>query len=545
MDNSVTLFLLFTYSGIMGIVAFFYLSGRLNKGGSAAAPKEKTLKFRRRHNLLEKLTDPVFNAQYEIGRKLKKNRDEKDQAAADAHNAPGAAEAHPALRTFAAEPIAEETRAAESVFKQPDANDDEPVRYEIDEQTLQLLVSTFAYDDFAKIYEKFLRAGSEDDICRLIRQLEDFREDDRLLMILTPLLSHESARVQNAVNGFIMRTNKSYITEEMVNIIENSEYIQAVQKMESQSEYNSGPAGMNNGIYYSADGDMNLSVDRSVFFEQPHKLIMEAYQTVDRDRLFAISCALAQYDDPMIVEAMLYINSKLNGEIDAPETGSNILKSPVLEHKMTVEEIDAPARPAGVIKSGGEADGGNGVQKFNFASIGEIFKTGAPETRASFKQLSKNVSNYQTKRPNNHGHEDTSSSNDYVKGIKLVNISRFAGYDECMPAVTDALNHDSVYVRCCAITALKTLAGRAFAGGDSVRFDEIKKTMMSHELFEKNTEVASLCAKAITEIENYSSVSFDTSETGETQNEYAFHPGQAEGAVSMANELRSNDAVNQ
>ena len=315
MDNSVTLFLLFTYSGIMGIVAFVYLSGKLNKGGSSGAPKEKTLKFRRRHNLLEKLTEPVFNAQYEIGRKLKKTRDEKDQAAAGANNSPAAdhvpvAEARPALKTFDAESaageiLAAETHPAENVFEEPAADDDAPIRYEIDEQTLQLLINTFAYDDFAKIYEKFLRAGSDDEICRLIRELEDFREDDRLLMILTPLLSHESARVQNAVNGFIMKTNKSYITEEMVNIIENSEYIQAVQKMESQSEYNSGSQNANNGTYYSADGGMDLSVDRSVFFEPPHKLILEAYQTADRDRLFAISCALAQYDDPMIVEAML------------------------------------------------------------------------------------------------------------------------------------------------------------------------------------------------------------------------------------------------
>ncbi len=563
MDNSVTLFLLFTYSFIMGAVALVYFLGlRKGKTQQDKPVKEKSLKFRRKHNLLEKLTDPVYNAQYEIGRKIKKAQAE---GAANLKAAGGEA---PETQRLASntpdfiEPVKtcaavyeEEFNASASTgetfpdtgdsnyrISEEDTSADDQARYEIDGKTLQLLIDTFAYDDFAKIYEKFVHAHSEDEICRLIEQLEDFREDDRLLMILTPLLSHESLKVQSAVNGFIMRTNKHFITEEMVNIIENSEYIKSVQKVDSQAEYNPGsyltgaPAGE---AYLQDNAGMDLGVDRSVFFEQPHKLVIEAYQTDDRDRLFAISCALAQYDDPVIVEAMLYINSKLNGEFAG---SSNILKgSPAAGPVM--QAVKTPA----VIKNSKDQPSGADIQKFSFMTIDEIFKPGAPESKTSFKQLAKNVANIKTKAPAD-SDSGRSGSNDYVKGIKLVNVAKFARYEECAPEIIDAMNHETVYVRCCAITALKMLAQRCFNQRETERFEELKKTLMSHELFEKNTEVISLCSKAIAEMESYSAAAFDSNESmdsGEMQNSYAFQSSQADGLISLAREVHTENAVNQ
>ncbi len=562
MDNSVTLFLLFTYSFIMGAVALVYFLGlRKNKAQQNKPVKEKSLKFRRKHNLLEKLTDPVYNAQYEIGRKIKKAQAEGASNLKAASGAPDKRDcASDALvQPEAVKPFAMECEkefnpsvsAAEN-FQDTDVSNyqaceegpvtDDQARYEIDGKTLQLLIDTFAYDDFAKIYEKFVHAHSEEEICRLIEQLEDFREDDRLLMILTPLLSHESLKVQSAVNGFIMRTNKHFITEEMVNIIENSEYIKSVQKVDSQAEYNPGSylTGAPSGESYLQDNSgMDLGVDRSVFFEQPHKLVIEAYQTDDRDRLFAISCALAQYDDPVIVEAMLYINSKLNGESAG---SSNILKGSYA----AVPVMQAAKTPA-VIKNSNDHAAAADIQKFSFMTIDEIFKPGAPESKTSFKQLAKNVTNIKTKAPAD-SDSDRSSSNDYVKGIKLVNVAKFTRYEECAPDIIDALGHEAVYVRCCAITALKMLAQRCFNQREMERFEELKKTLMSHELFEKNTEVISLCSRAITEMESYSAAAFDSNESmdsAEMQKSYAFQSSQADGLISLARESHTENAVNQ
>ena len=560
MDNSITLFLLFTYSFIMGLIAFIYLSNvKKKKAASDGASKDKNLKFKRRHNLLEKLTDPVFNAQYEIGRKLKKVKTEGDfaQASGDMNFSD--------VSTEAAAGVINTKILPESVcnleigdrgenFNAIDRENDQP-DYEIDEKTLRLLIDTFAYDDFAKIYEKFLRARSEDEICRLISQLEDFREDDRLLMILTPLLSHESVKVQNEVNGFIMRTNKHFITEEMVNIIENSEYIDAVNKIDAQAEYNppennlysSGNAFSGAVEYCDNNYDMNLSVDKSVFFEQPHKLVLEAYQTNDRDRLFAISCALAQYDDPLIVEAMLYINSRLNGEIIEYKS-PNLLKSNSFESNLlhNLENQGAPASK--IIKAHNVNRGETEINKFSFMNIDEIFNQGAPESKVNFKKLSKTLVNYKTKQPSAAAASDSnksSSENDYVKGIKLVNISKFAKYEECAPEVIGALEHEAVYVRCCAITAIKVLARRVYIDNNTDRFEELRKVLMSHEIFEKNTEVASLCSKAITEIENYSIGPLGMSETGETQNSYALQLTQADGVINLARNAQLENAVNQ
>lgn len=561
MDNSITLFLLFTYSFIMGLIAFIYLSSvKKRKAAADIAFKDKNLKFKRRHNLLEKLTDPVFNAQYEIGRKLKKVKTDGDSA-----HAPGG-------MNFSDAAVKSETAIFEAqnqdenaygpqdgaIGKDTGADDNENGQpdYEIDEKTLQLLIDTFAYDDFAKIYEKFLRARNEDEICRLIGQLEDFREDDRLLMILTPLLSHESARVQNEVNGFIMRTNKHFITEEMVNIIENSEYIDAVNKIDAQAEYNppdknlySDGSGSSSAAEYCDNGyDMNLSVDKSVFFEQPHKLVLEAYQTNDRDRLFAISCALAQYDDPLIVEAMLYINSRLNGEIIEYKS-PNLLKSNSIESNLMqgIQNQGAPASK--IIKAQNINRGEAEINKFSFMNIDEIFNQGAPESKVNFKKLSKTLVNYKTKQPSpaaeNRESNKSSSENDYVKGIKLVNISKFAKYEECANEVIGALEHEAVYVRCCAITAIKVLARRVYLENNTERFEELRKVLMSHEIFEKNTEVAALCSKAITEIENYSTGPLGMSETGETQNSYALQLTQADGVINLARNAQLENAVNQ
>jgi hypothetical protein len=549
----------------MGLIAFIYLSTvKKKKAAADGASNDKNLKFRRGHNLLEKLTDPVYNAQYEIGRKLKKIKTEDDFA--HAHTSAGtgtaganlsgaSAKAKPGV--FKAETLTksvcggEEDDSRGENFNTDDCQDGQP-DYEIDERTLQLLIDTFAYDDFAKIYEKFLRARSESEICRLISQLEDFREDDRLLMILTPLLSHESVKVQNEVNGFIMRTNKHFITEEMVNIIENSEYIETVNKIDAQAEYNrpenhsylSGSAS-DGAQYCDNDYDINLSVDKSVFFEQPHKLVLEAYQTNDRDRLFAISCALAQYDDPLIVEAMLYINSKLNGEISESKN-RNLLKYNPIESNVLqgVENSCAPASK--IIKAQNIGGGEAGINKFSFMNIDEIFNQGAPESKVNFKKLSKTLVNYKTKQSSATADSNKSSSeNDYVKGIKLVNISKFAKYEECAPEVINALEHEAVYVRCCAITAIKVLARRVYRENDTSRFEELRKILMSHEIFEKNTEVASLCSKAITEIENYSTGPLGMSETGETQNSYALQLTQADGVISLARNAQLENAVNQ
>lgn len=551
MDNSVTLFLLFTYSAIMGAIAIAYLTSARGKNAAGTPHGEKKPKFKRRHNMLEKLTDPVFNAQYEIGRKLKKSLQENSETAITASPSGAQSVRENPRAEIPADAVAESGLQNSGGHTDENFAGEEDHHYEIDAGTLELLISTFAYDDFAKIYEKFLHARSEDEICRLVGELEDFRDDDRLLMILTPLLSHESPRVQNAVNGFVMRTNNPFITDEMVNILENSDFMRASKSADPQSEYIPGAARPDAGLYAGPAEEFDLGVDRSVFFEPPHKLVLEAYQTNDRDRLFAISCALAQYDDPVIVEAMLYINARLNGDLSrtaTPAGGPNILKA----EDAALAGPRQAARPAGILKAAGDAAeyAETGPQKFNFTSINEIFKNEAPETRVKFKQLSKSVSSYSTKSENKAAaassrQEERSSSNDYVKGIKLVNISRFAPFDECAAELTDALGHEGAYVRCCAITAIKTLAGRAFAAGDSARLEEYKSALMSHELFEKNTEVASLCAKAITEIENYSTASFDIAGTGETQNEYAFHPGQADQAVSLANEARTGDAVNQ
>ena len=564
MDNSVTLFLLFTYSFIMGLIAFVYLSAvKKKKAAPDNAFKDRNLKFKRRHNLLEKLTDPVFNAQYEIGRKLKKIK--TNDGSALAHAGPASEDS---ADNFCAE---DETKSAEcnaekssdsvySVeegapaavsFNTSDSKHDQP-DYEIDEKTLKLLIDTFAYDDFAKLYEKFLRARGETEICKLIAQLEDFREDDRLLMILTPLLSHESVKVQNEVNGFIMRTNKHFITEEMVNIIENSEYIETINKIDPQAEYN--PPENNSYLssgasdtaeYRGNNYDMNLSVDKSVFFEQPHKLVLDAYQTNDRDRLFAISCALAQYDDPLIVEAMLHINSKLNGEISENKKSNLIKNNPAESGILDNGEISGePA--AKIIKAQNISSSATQINKFSFMNIDEIFNQSAPGSKANFKKLSKTLINYKTKQPAAAASADSnksSSENDYVKGIKLVNISKFAKYEECAREIINAIEHEAVYVRCCAITAIKILAQRAHTNNDTAHLEELRKALMSHEIFEKNTEVASLCSKAITEIENYSTGLIGMSEIGETQNSYALQPTQADGVINLARSAQLENAV--
>ncbi len=560
MDNSITLFLLFTYSFIMGLIAFIYLSNvKKKKAAADGALKDKNLKFRRRHNLLEKLTDPVFNAQYEIGRKLKKVKTDGDfaQASGGMNFSDASTEAMAEVintKTLPDSVCNLEIGGRGENFNAIDRENDQP-DYEIDEKTLRLLIDTFAYDDFAKIYEKFLRARGEDEICKLISQLEDFREDDRLLMILTPLLSHESVKVQNEVNGFIMRTNKHFITEEMVNIIENSEYIDAVNKIDAQAKYNppennlySGGSGSSNDAGYCDNNyEMNLSVDKSVFFEQPHKLVLEAYQTNDRDRLFAISCALAQYDDPLIVEAMLYINSRLNGEISESNNPNLLKNNPIKSNLLhNLENQGVPASK--IIKAHNVNRGEAEINKFSFINIDEIFNQGAPESKVNFKKLSKTLVNYKTKKPSAAAASDSnksSSENDYVKGIKLVNISKFAKYDECAPEVIGALEHETVYVRCCAITAIKVLARRVYIDNNTERFEELRKVLMSHEIFEKNTEVASLCSKAITEIENYSTGPLGMSETGETQNSYALQLTQADGVINLARNAQLENAVNQ
>ncbi len=572
MNNSITLFLLFTYSFILGLTAFIYLSSVKKKKKTAEnAIKDKNQRFKRSHNLLEKLTDPLFNAQYEISKKIKQTQ-KASGAGIDAITSDGPANDSNIINVhdnidfnnFSNNNNNNDIDITESSRQNGgtnianiNKNDNELSKisieeqhYEIDSKTLQLLINTFAYDDFAKIYEKFLNAHSESEICRLIEELEDFREDDRLLMILTPLLSHESVRVQSAVNGFITKTEKAFITEEMVNIIENSEYIDAVQSINAQNEFK--PSRCEGSPFTSPDSispyfndaenyESALNIDKSVFFEPPHKLVLEAYATNDRDRLFAISCALAQYDDPLIVDAMLYIDSRLNGEIN----GYNEPGSAVIKNGMPINNVfngkTINNNESSVIKSQPAVHDIPEVQKFNFMNIDDIFKHEAPESKLKFKELSGVVANLKTEQRRVSTTKENSKTNDYVKGIKLVNIAKFARYEECSKEITDALNHDNSYVKCCAINAVKVLARRSYQNGELERFDELRKILMSHEIFEKNVEVAALCSKAITEIESYSMSVPDAAEIGEMQNSYAMQLTQADGIINMAKNSRQEN----
>jgi|GEM_PF-5448240 len=531
MDNSVTLFLLFSYSAIMGLIAFkILIYDRMKAENAHKSHKPGVLKFKKDRNMLEKLTDPVFNAQYEINRTSKRLNSKTENNVASGDELKNAVLSPACPDVNSCEALAESQEPpnkAPYIRKYESSNEEEEIRYEIDEKTLQLLVDTFAYDDFAKIYEKFVHARYESEICHLISELEDFRGDDRLLMILTPLMSHESLKVQSAVNNFMMKINNHTMTEEMVNIIENSDYINSINdnKPDPQAEFfEFKNQGFDDGWYNADRNDhaaVSAAIDKSVFYEEPHKLIIEAYQTKDRDRLFAISCALSQYDDPLVVEALIYINSKLNG--DNPDIMSS---EPVKIEENTQKKQN-------IIKSSGSGEAQK-VRNFNFTSINEIFKPAPKEITANFAPKNSSADNAQKA-------SGSSSGNDYVKGMKLVNMAKYMKYEECVPEFINNLNHDSVYVRCCAIKAVKTLALRLHNIGSDAGIAELKKSLMSHMMVtEKNSEVISLCSKALLEIEALANAPRLDGETGEMRNEFAYQSVQAKGLAEALNDDAAN-----
>ena len=485
MENAVTLFLLFSYTIIMGGIALKLLIfdkrkavSRMKDIRSRAHEVERKPKF-------ENITDPVFNAKYEISRvsKMVKMKSASSNEAEE-KQVPMTPEGISTYLNQASSLSAMVSKYTSAI----DDNDEQPVdenaKYEIDEKTLNLLINTLSYDDFAKIYEKFVHATTEDEICKLIEELDNFKEDDRLVMLLTPLLSHTSSKVQQAINDFVSRTNNHVITDEIVDIIENSEYMNNNStdhfKPFSEAEFAFQSNINKTKINFS---DMNISVNKEVFNEEPHKLIMEAYATNDTNRLFDISCALSQYNDPIVLDAMLYINARLNGESKNP----NLIKS------------NAPVKQSRKNES-------DGVQKFEFLNINDIFKNQANDIVTPNKLKNRNIlskiSGSKEKKSSNNV-IDEQHTTDYVRGMKLVNMAKYMEFEEYFPEITGNLAHEKTFVRCCAINAAKNMASHYHNEGKLDECVKIKQVLLSHVATEKNIEVETLCNKAILEIENF------------------------------------------
>ncbi len=484
MENAVTLFLLFSYTIIMGGIALKLLIFDKRKAVSRMKEiRSRTREVERKHNF-ESITDPVFNAKYEISR-VSKMVKMKSPSSNEAEEKPAPMTVE-GISTYLNQ--ASSLSAMVSKYTSAITDDDQPVdenaKYEIDEKTLNLLISTLSYDDFAKIYEKFVHATNEDEICKLIGELDSFRDDDRLVMLLTPLLSHTSSKVQQAINDYISRTDNNIITDEIVDIIENTEHLNNTStdhfKPFSEAEF----AFQSNINKSKIDfADMNISVNKEVFNEEPHKLIMEAYATNDTNRLFDISCALSQYDDPLVLDAMLYINARLNGETKNP----NLIKS------------NAPVKQSKKIES-------DGVQKFEFLNINDIFKTQANDIVRPNKLKNRNILSKLS------GSRESAASNtvvneqhttDYVRGMKLVNMAKYMEFEEYFPEITNSLSHEKTFVRCCAINAAKNMASHYNHEGKLDECVKIKQVLLSHIATEKSVEVETLCNKAIMEIENF------------------------------------------
>ena len=485
MENAVTLFLLFSYTIIMGGIALKLLIFDKRKAVSRMKEiRSRTHDVERKHKF-ENITDSVFNAKHEISR-VSKMVKIKSAFSGEAKEkpAPMTTEGISTYLNQASSLSAMVSKYTSAISDDAEQPVDENEKYEIDENTLNLLINTLSYDDFAKIYEKFVRATNEDEICKLVEELDNFREDDRLVMLLTPLLSHTSSKVQQAINDFISRTNNHVITDEIVDIIENSEYMNNNStdhfKPFSESEFAFQSNINKTKINFS---DMNVSVDKEVFNEEPHKLIMEAYATNDTNRLFDISCALSQYDDPLVLDAMLYINARLNGESKNP----NLIKS-----NAPVKQTKRPEQ--------------DNVQKFEFLNINDIFKTQANDVVRPNKFKNKNILNKLSGSRENKSSNNVVSeqhTTDYVRGMKLVNMAKYMEFDEYFPEITNSLSHEKTFVRCCAINAAKNMASHYHNEGKLDECVKIKQVLLSHVATEKSGEVETLCNKAIMEIENF------------------------------------------
>ncbi|MEZ7892241.1 MAG: hypothetical protein QMC67_10875 [Candidatus Wallbacteria bacterium] len=511
MENIVTLFLLFTYSTILGLVAFKLLIYDKRKARAKLRERARR-KASSKEDFLIKLTDPVFNAQCEINRMAKSLR--KKFISASTENTPenntesrlNEAASSAGLTDCGTQPAVmnsgrNNASVASAAGSPAAANDNKafddnvPLKYELDERTLGLLINTLSYDDFAVLYEKFLYAKNDDEVCSLINELQNFVDDDRVIMIVTPLLSYPSLKVQDAVNDFITKNNIYLKADEMADIIENSEYYETRNENSQNKQFvplfsteavpkYSMPFGSSSAGASDVNIDLEkyepeFTIEKDVFEKQPHELIMEAYQTEDKDRLFALSCALSQYNDPTVLEAMMYINAKLNGE---NVSGPKIIKSQKIKNENGI--LNAPSAAYENKKPS--------VQKYEFGSVGNIFKKTAPEINN--RSIAKDFDSEQ-------------KQNSYIKGMKLVNVAKYSKFEEIFPEAINNLNDNSAYVRCCAITALKTIANNCFKQNMNEQCQKTKETILSHMVFEKNNEVSSLCAKAVAEIENFSNAS--------------------------------------
>lgn len=500
MENSVTIMLLFCYSAIMGILAYkllFYdrkkIVTRMKRAHSKYMNVGDDEEYDRSENKVEKLTDPVFNAKYEINRISKLVRMKSEDPGAEK-----AAAADPeSLKRFKSDAAELSTlmNKYSEALNSADRGAKCDGRYEIEQSTLDLLINTLAYDDFARTYERFLKAVGEDEICSMIKELDSFREDDRLVMIVMPLLMHASPKVQQAINDFLSRNEKMPITEEIVDIMENADYINDVRKdyashnPSGASEFRFLEEGMHiRKLTPAKIPGTDLSVEREIYFEEPHKLVMEAYKTSDHDRLFAISCALSQYDDPVVLEAMMHINSKLDGET-AREP--KIVGAAAREAVMFERPVTQPS-----------------VKKFEFNNINDVFRAPASDLVMPLPQLKKTAARAsgapaETKAHEPAAHAANPGGNDYVKGMKLVNMSKYMEFEEFFPEISGALNHETPYVRCCSIMAARNMAQRCHTAGQDDRVAKIRETLLSHGASEQNAEVESLGVRALAEIENF------------------------------------------
>jgi len=532
MENIVTLFLLFSYSVLLGGFAFkMFIYDRYRAARKLRELRERAASMKK-DSLLDRVTDPVVNAQYEItrvSRSLRKKMYQKTPGEVEVVDNETSTEEEMGCEKFEKlESIVENKIVNVPLHKRAETNDefkssvqgqaagvmqavqqsrtvtvektpepaavlDEgPIRYELDENTLNLLVKTLSYDEFAKLYERFLHASGEDEICALIPELSSFRDDERIIMILTPLLSNKSSKIQNAVHEFISSTENLTITDDIVSVIENTEY----RKRDSFNNYD---ADSVSGEFRDAGYEtVTMSVDREIFNHEPLELVHEAYTTTDPERLFAISCALSAYNDPIVVEAQVYINALLNGEDVTPpkpsvkKTASPVSASaptPAIERPAAQEITAEEAYPA--------ATRVPTVKKYEFSSIDEVFKTSSPGVKMKKSPVKDETKNQHAKKPD--------YSNDYVRGMQLVNTAKYGVYEEFFPEFQNALCHPAPYLRCCSIMAMKTMAQRYFNqdGPESSEYNNIKSTLLSHLVGEKNGEVNSLCSRALAEIENF------------------------------------------
>lgn len=463
MENNITLFLLFAYSIFTLVVAIILL-----KNSKLSSFKSNHLKnsykLNPNHNLLNQLTNPMFNLQYEINRKIK-NLSNKTNNKVPTSNLENSLINNENIENKDKKNLTSMQNIDNTLNSNIKINDEN--YYQIDQKTLDILINTFSYDDFAKLYEKFLNTTDEDKICKLIDELYDFRDDDRILMILTPLLSNENPKIQNAIQKFITSLDTSNLTIELANLIENYSFKNQNFIAENKS----------NNIKDNEILNKKFDLENNNY-EQISKLILEAYQTNDPNKLFEISNVLSYYNDPVILETLVYINSKLNSILNNIQTNNFSPKD------TNVNSNNLSSKPK-IIKANQNFKQEADIKKFEFSSINDIFKK---EFKIQFNNENKNT--------------DHNFRNSYIEGISLVNMARLIDISDGINKVKSTLLNENTYVRCCAIKALKTLAERAQLNNDIINLNEIKNVILNHEMTEKNNEVINLCQKAINEIEN-------------------------------------------